>query len=82
MQANLSISFNMAAQFDHKAQWLTWVPFDHFWEDGKIWRCARQPLKVDGRPPYLLPDRAKWLADVAQIQSAPMQYYKRPERVC
>ena len=43
---NLTINFNMAAQFDHKAQWLSWVPFDHYWDDGKIWRCAKLPLAV------------------------------------
>ena len=26
----------MAAQFDYKAQWLTWVPFDHYWDGGKV----------------------------------------------
>jgi len=81
-ETNLSISFNMAAQFDHKAQWLTWVPFDHFWEDGKIWRCARQPLQVKGRPPYNVPDRAQWLEDVALIQREPQEYFDRKNRVC
>ncbi len=39
-----AILFHMAAQFDYKAQWLTWVPFDHYWHESKVWRCARQPL--------------------------------------
>ena len=46
----LRVAFNMAAQYDYKAQWLTWVPFDHYWRDGKVWRCA-QRRRRPGRPP-------------------------------
>ncbi|KAL3893129.1 MAG: hypothetical protein SGPRY_014443, partial [Prymnesium sp.] len=80
--ANLTILFHMAAQFDHKAQWLTWVPFDHFWEKGKIWRCARTPLAVKGRPSYLVQDRQRWLDDVELIQRDPRRFFKRSSRVC
>ncbi|KAL1524983.1 hypothetical protein AB1Y20_019859 [Prymnesium parvum] len=81
-EPNLSISFNMGAQFDHKAQWLTWVPFDHFWENGKLWRCARAPLAVKGRPPYFVQDRLKWQQEVALIQRNPQQFYRQQDRVC
>jgi hypothetical protein len=45
----MTILLHMAAQFDYKAQWLTWVPFDNFWHHGKVARphpripveCAR-----------------------------------------
>ena len=62
---SMSILFHMAAQFDYKAQWLTWVPFDHYWHEGKIWRCARHPLDRVGRPPLVVTNVTRWLADVS-----------------
>ena len=83
----MKILFHMAAQFDYKAQWLTWVPFDHFWRDGKVWRCAKLPLYRKGRPPLLVsPDRydhSHWMKDVEQIRSDPFGFQNRKDgRVC
>ena len=64
----------MAAQMDHKAQWLTWVPFDNYWENGKIWRCtqlngpAAAAAARARRPPLLPPPR--WRRDV-QVRVRP-----------
>lgn len=79
----MSILMHMGAQFDYKAQWLTWVPFDHFWDHGKVWRCARYPLSRKGRPPLLVENLPKWHADVEQIQADPMGFQNRKDgRVC
>ena len=79
----MRILFHMAAQFDYKAQWLTWVPFDHFWHMGKVWRCARLPLSRPGRPPLLVENMTRWLADVRQIQADPFGFQARTDgRVC
>ncbi len=77
----LRVLFHMGAQLDHKAQWLTWVPFDHFWDGGKIWRCARKPLAREGRPPFHVANVSKWQEEVEMIQSRPRQFYKRKVRV-
>ena len=78
-----SVLFHMAAQFDYKAQWLTWVPFDHFWDRGKIWRCAKQPLARPGRPSLLVTNHTRWLRDVQQIQTDPHGFERRKDgRVC
>jgi hypothetical protein len=80
---SMTILFHMAAQYDYKAQWLTWVPFDHFWHHGKIWRCARRPLTRPGRPPLEVQNTTRWLADVQQIQSDPAAFQARTDgRVC
>ena len=76
----LRVAFNMAAQYDYKAQWLTWVPFDHYWRDGKVWRCAQRPLARPGRPP-LLPDAPRLRREVAAIQRDPQAFYKSKDRV-
>ena len=79
----MSILFHMSAQFDYKAQWLTWVPFDHFWDRGKVWRCAKVPLFRPGRPTLLVANRTRWLADVQQIQTDPHGFEARKDgRVC
>ena len=84
-----TLLFHMAAQYDYKAQWLTWVPFDHFWDRGAVLRCARLPLARKGRPPYLVENGTaygtnEWLRDVAQIQADPYGFEQRkvPTRVC
>ena len=78
-----SILFHMSAQFDYKAQWLTWVPFDRFWDRGKVWRCAKRPLSRPGRPTLLVENHTRWLHDVQQIQSDPRGFEKRKDgRVC
>ena len=77
----LRVAFNMAAQYDYKAQWLTWVPFDHYWRDGKVWRCAQRPLARPGRPP-LLPDAPRLRREVAAIQRDPQAFYKSKDRAC
>lgn len=77
-----SIHFHMGAQMDYKAQWLTWVPFDHYWHKGRVWRCARGALGVEGRPPLLLENASAWHEDVALIQTAPKSFYERKKRVC
>jgi len=78
-----AILFHMAAQFDYKAQWLTWVPFDHFWHEGKVWRCAKQPLTRPGRPPLLVQNATRWLADVRQVIEDPHGFERRTDgRVC
>ena len=51
---------SLGAQMDYKAQWLTWVPFDHYWHEGRILRCSAPPYSKDGRPPLLLPNRSRW----------------------
>ena len=76
LRPQLRVLFHMGAQLDHKAQWLTWVPFDHFWEGGKIWRCARYPLARDGRPPYYVANVSTWRGEIERIQSQPRQFYK------
>jgi hypothetical protein len=78
----MSILFHMAAQFDYKAQWLTWVPFDHFWDRGKIWRCAKLPLSRRSRPPLLVANYSKWRAETQQIVADPEGFYKKTDRVC
>ena len=79
----LSILFHMGAQFDYKAQWLTWVPFDHYWDEGRVWRCAKAPLSRPGRPPLLVTNATRFLADVAQVQRDPNGFYARKDgRVC
>lgn len=80
---DFSILFHMAAQFDYKAQWLTWVPFDHFWHGGRILRCARLPLFREGRPPLLVRNESRWRADVHQIIHDPHGFQARKDsRVC
>jgi hypothetical protein len=59
------------------------VPFDHYWHEGKVWRCARQPLHRPGRPPLVVRNMSKWLADVRQIQTDPLGFQARTDgRVC
>ena len=78
-----TVLLHMAAQFDYKAQWLTWVPFDHFWHKGSVLRCARLPLSRPGRPPLLVQNHSRWLSDVAQIQADPHGFERRKDgRVC
>jgi hypothetical protein len=77
-----AVCASRARSWQNKAQWLTWVAFDHFWHNGKIWRCSRQPLHVDGRPPYTVRDHVRWLDDVALIQQDPRRFYDREGRVC
>ena len=80
---SFSILFHMSAQFDYKAQWLTWVPFDHFWARGKVWRCAKRPLSRPGRPTLLVENHTRWLRDVRQIQFDPHGFERRRDgRVC
>jgi len=82
----MSIYFHMAAQMDHKAQWLTWIPFDNYWKDGKIWRCAAlsgpaaAAARRAGRAPLLPP--ARWKRDVAAIVADPEGFYRSKDRVC
>ena len=79
----MRVLIHMAAQFDYKAQWLTWVPFDHYWDHGKVWRCARLPLSRPGRPPLLVEREGAWRADVQMIQTAPFTFQNRKDRrVC
>lgn len=77
-----SIHFHMGAQMDYKAQWLTWVPFDYYWHAGRVLRCAKKPLHVDGRPPLELSNVSAWHADIRMIQSDPQGFYNRKTRVC
>lgn len=86
----LSILFHMAAQMDHKAQWLTWIPFDNYWDNGKIWRCTQldgpaAAAAVRARRPPLLP-LPRWRRDVQAIKTDPQAYYSSnavdKDRVC
>ena len=82
----MPIYFHMAAQMDHKAQWLTWVPFDNYWRNGKIWRCAAlsgpaaAAAQRAGRAPLLPP--ARWRRDVAAVVADPEGFYRSKDRVC
>ena len=77
-----SINFHMSAQIDYKAQWLTWVPVDHYWHEGRIFRCSSSPFSKSGRPPLLLTNVSRWLRQVEQIQSDPRAFYNSKDRVC
>jgi len=77
-----SINFHMAAQVDYKAQWLTWVAVDHYWDGGRILRCSVPPYVTPGRPPLLLQNESRWLRQVEWIQGDPRGFYESKDRVC
>lgn len=79
---HLSILFQMGAQMDHKAMWLTHVPFDHYWHHGRIWRCMASSQRRGMAPPLLLANETAWREDVLQIQRDPRAFYARERRVC
>jgi len=86
MRPQMSILFHMAAQMDHKAQWLTWIPFDNYWDGGRIWRCtqlagAAAAAAAQARRPPLLPP-ARWRSDVQAIKTDPVAFYRSKDRVC